>query len=493
MAEGSEGTCIDRSQDVCETQSLETIVERVEEALTNFQRNLDIASKDMSMISDRSRRIQVKLKNMEAAQAKLVGEIDNSVVPPPLIRSICSGDMDAPEWLLSLDQLSTLLAAGAQNEKQGKFVEMLRDKAIERIRNYIVASIRAFRRALVDINGLQQGHFTSKAPFYAFCFQYNKELALELQQAYVNTMRWCYSYHLEQYCKFLEQLHVQKGEIIKVEDDKRGFFSLTRTSALTVQQNFSLGLRSNENLNSIITVAQLPRLNTQHIHLERVFSSLELVLTENASSEYSFLMEYFSLSGEERTTVFNQIFEPAFSVCNHYLHDLIHASQDCLGVLICIRFTQGLALESQKKLVPVLEPHLNSMLLMLWPRFQAIMDLHSQSIHKTSLTIRTDDSSVRPHPLSQKVAELIHSLSSLCAQSREDEPVERSVARVVQEFVTTLTKLSNTISDQHHRARFLSNNYTLVSAVLSGAPGRLAAEQKKYFDELDTSTTNTST
>ena len=52
------------------------------------------------------------------------------------------------------------------------------------------------------------------------------------------------------------------------------------------------------------------------------------------------------------------------------------------------------------------------------------------------------------------------------------------------DFEAFLTKWSSSISDGNRRERFLYNNYSLVSAVLSSVDGKIAEREKEHFANL---------
>jgi hypothetical protein len=75
----------------------------------------------------------------------------------------------------------------------------------------------------------------------------------------------------------------------------------------------------------------------------------------------------------------------------------LDASYDAMGALLAVRTNIQHSLLLQQRRVPALEKYINSMNMLLWPRFQSIMDLHIDSIKKavTSKLMPSKDS--RPH------------------------------------------------------------------------------------------------
>src|SRR5205823_13493576 len=76
-------------------------------------------------------------------------------------------------------------------------------------------------------------------------------------------------------------------------------------------------------------------------------------------------------------------------------------SYDAIGILICIRLNTQFALELQRRRVPALEGYTNQINMLLWPRFQAIMDMHIDSVKKAATKLIVRD--IHPHFVSRRL------------------------------------------------------------------------------------------
>src|SRR3954471_16211448 len=87
--------------------------------------------------------------------------------------------------------------------------------------------------------------------------------------------------------------------------------------------------------------------------------------------------------------------------------NIVDASYDAIGILLCIRINMQLALELQRRRVPTLENYTNATNMLLWPRFQNIMDLHVESVKKMqhSRNIIAAVKDVHPHYVTRRYAE----------------------------------------------------------------------------------------
>lgn len=237
-------------------------------------------------------------------------------------------------------------------------------------------------------------------------------------------------------------------------------------------------------------------------HIEMPFRSFNLALIDNISAEYSFLTEFFSSDTyQQMSRRCAAIFEPTFALGQTLTTDLVSTSYDCLGILLCVRITQQLTFELQRRKVPVAESYLNGINMLLWPRLQVSMDAHSESIKQLSTTVsaRTAASklsftgtsadasklSTAPHYLTQRFSQFLYGILAVSRDASDDEPVANSLRRLRVEYDSFLQKASKGAgADPKKRDRFMSNNYALVLTIIADAEGRLAAEQKAHFEEL---------
>ena len=144
--------------------------------------------------------------------------------------------------------------------------------------------------------------------------------------------------------------------------------------------------------------------------------------------------------------------------------------------------------------------------MLLWPRFQLLMDQHAESLRRFGVPTggRRVDESLAPHGITQRFAGLLQGVLTLSEEERDDEPLVNryflrvfsndSLGRVRSDFEAFLTKWSASIGDGNKRERFLFNNYMLISTVLSvssvhpnlpqNVDGKVAEREKQNFSNL---------
>lgn len=202
---------------------------------------------------------------------------------------------------------------------------------------------------------------------------------------------------------------------------------------------------------------------------------------DNASVEYTFLTEFLSPhSFQQVSRKFTEIFGPTFELGQRLTKSLIENNVDCLSVLLCIRLNQSFAFELQRRKIPGLDSYINGTNMLLWPRFQVIMDLHCESVRKATtmvpgrasaaLSLTSADASKQsaaPHVLTQRFGQLLQSILSLSGEAGDDGPIASGLGRLRGDFEAFLMRLSRNLADGNKRERFLLNNYSLITAIIS--------------------------
>lgn len=483
------------------------VLKSVESYLTSFQAELASVSSEIETLQDRSTTLNNKLENRKAVEKVLGPEVEAFGIPPGVVRKIAEGSMD-DQWIKSLQELERRSKAINAKVTQGKdvkaaqdvqpFIQDLSSKAVERIRDYVVAQIKALRSPNINAQIIQQNSFLRYKDVFAFLAKQQQTLAEEISQAYSNTMRWYYLSNFTRYKTALDTLAIHaidQTEVLAVDGNaKRGGKAGPPHDAFSIGRRMDILLTSNN-----IALPSFAAEDDKGTHyLEVPFRALNLALVDNACAEYSFLTEFFSKQSFHTTNRrFNDIFQPTFELGRALTKQLIEQSIDALGILTCVRLTQHFAFELQRRKVPVAEGYINSTSMLLWPRFQQVIDAHCESIRKATaalsgkpagsalgLTSSSSAQSTAPHSLTQRFANFVQGLLALSSEAGDDEPVSNSLRRLRGDFGAFLTKLSKSIPEARKRERFLFNNYSLVCTIIGETEGKLADEIRDHFVDL---------
>lgn len=495
------------------------VLKSVETYLTNFQTDLAAVSAEIESLQDRSIALNTKLENRRVVEKILGPAVEDISISPAVVKKIAEGPVDEGflRALADLEKRSKTAATKSKDQPDLKAVADIKpllsdltNRAIERIRDYIVAQIKAIRSPSMNAQIIQQQAFLKYRDLYAFLAKHQPELASQICQAYIYTMRWYYLNHFTRYRTSLEKikLHVLDKYDVLGEDptSKRSGALLGQASrgAPSSYDVFTLGRR----LDTLRTpsvhalpahLAEEEQGKSIH-HLETPFRSFNLALIDNASFEYTFLTTYFSPSQNYHaiSRTFSAIFEPTFALGQALTKQLVEGSTDTLGVLVCVRLNQHFAFELQRRKVPAMEGYVNATNMLLWPRFQQILDMHCAGLQKLTSSLPNRPStgaallstnshsanSTAPTPLTQKFANLLQGILTLSSETGDDEPVSISVGRLRSEYEAYLTRLSKGVSDARKRERFLCNNYSLVCTILTDVEGRLGENVRSHFEKL---------
>lgn len=371
---------------------------------------------------------------------------------------------------------------------------------MERIRDFLVAQIKSLRSPNINAQVIQRQHIIRYKDLYAFLNKHHPKLAEDISLAYMNTMRWYFLNHFTRYEKALEKnkpFVVDKHDVLGADDGGRKT-TLLSGSKLSAQPRdaFSLGRRIdllNSPNQSALSSFLAEEDKTTHC-LEFPFRHFNLALVDNASAEYSFLTTFFSpsLSFAAISRHFNYIFEPTFALGQNLTKLLVNETFDSYGLLLCVRLNQRFAFQLQRRKIPAVDSYINGTNMLLWPRFQVVMDQHCESIRSASnaISVRKQSAAEQakqptaPHALAQRFGQFLQGILMLSTEAGDDEPVHTSLIRLRSEIEAFLTKLSKSIGDTRKKERFLYNNYSLILTIIGDLNGKLALEQEEYFTTL---------
>jgi vacuolar protein sorting-associated protein 52 len=491
-------------------EGCDEVLKSVESYLTNFQNELGIVSAEIESLQTRSTQLNAKLENRRKVEKLLGPAVEEISISPITVRTISEGPVDE-NWIRALDEIESRSATiGKKTSGSIKAIEDVRPlledlnvKAVERIRDFIVAQIKALRSPNINAQIIQQQTFIKYKDLYVFLARHNSVLAEEVGQAYVNTMKWYYTSNFTRYQQSLEKLPlhiIEQNEVLGGDPSpRRNVLAATKTPA-PQHDAFSLGRRSDvlKTKSKDAISSYLAEEDKTHHFLEASFYNFNLALIDNICFEYSVVTELFSKKTfHEVSRKVIEMFEPSFSLGQTLTKQLIETNTDCLGVLLCVRINQHFAFELQRRKVPVADSYINGINMLLWPRFQIIMDLHCESLKRvTASTNRgavatfslvgndTSKTSVAPHPVTQKFGQFLHGILALSSDAGDDEPVANSLGRLRGEYEGLMLRLAKGAGDASKRSRFLYYNYSLVLTIISDTQGKLGEEQKAHFEEL---------
>ena len=490
------------------------VLNSVEAYLTNFKSELGQVSAEIESLQNRSVELNARLENRRQLEKLLGPAVEDVSIPPASVRAIAEGMID-DRFIKALDEVearSAILEKKDASEKVKATEDMkpllddLKAKAIERVRDFIVSQIKSLRSPNINAQVIQQQKFLPHKELFAFLARNQPVLAEEINQAYINTMKWYYSSHFTRYQQALGKMsiHTIDHSDLMGADPTSKKPGLGATKAPPQHDTFGIGKRADtlHPSSSAALPSHLAESTNTHQYLEVPFRHFNQALIDNLCAEYFLDSEIFPGSYQTVSRKVVEMFKSTFALGHAFTTSLVENTTDCLGILICIRLNQHLAFELQRRKVPVADSYINYTNILLWPRLQQVMDQHCESLRKVPTdNIRgaaaafslvsgssTSAASMAPHAITQRFGQFLHGILSLSIDAGDDEPLSNSLGRLRSEYETLMTKLAKSAGDKSKQARFLSNNYSLVLTIIGDTQGKLAEEQKEHFGNLLTET-----
>ncbi|ODV86795.1 hypothetical protein CANARDRAFT_27182 [[Candida] arabinofermentans NRRL YB-2248] len=488
--------------------------------LLNFEQNLNKLSLEMEFLQNRSNQLNVEIQDKQQIDLQLTPIINDLIIPPEIIKSIVNDKLNE-NWIENLRFIIEKKEIYSKYEREtkiqslqdlNKLLEIMELKAIERIRDFIITQIKELRRQTTSSQIIQRDMLEVKE-IYPFLQQRHPKLANELRQAYTHTMRWYYYQNFVKYLSSLEKLKIHKvGKHVSLgslEEDANtaassSFFGMAAAKPeITLNEyliNFTKRLEVMSQQDETVMLAQIAETNNTKYWLESAFRNFNQAVLDNSSTEYLFLNEFFLLTkSEEIFEISKIIFNPIHQLGYSYTEFLIDESYDLFGVLMSIRICQSMEYELQHRRIPIMEDYLNLQLIILWPKFQKLVDINCSSLKKTvssSVFIKNINKNLMtPLSLTQNfgmvLLNLLHLSNNLTFELETSEPLTNSITRLRSEYETSMIKLSLNL-DSRKREIFLYNNFFLILTILNEVDpeNKLGQVEKDHFAKLVTAHTS---
>ncbi|RIA99439.1 Sac2-like protein, partial [Glomus cerebriforme] len=480
-------------------QSCDQVLATMENMLSVFQMDLGKISSEIQTLQDKSFSMNIKLKNRTAVEQQLNTVLEGTVVPPPMIKKITEGEVDEI-WLAYLTELNKKMTYVKRNQKKnikaikdvGPELEKLRLKATEKIRDFLLTKIRSLRIPNTNVQILQQSILLKYKALYKFLMERYSDVAIEVMHTYVNTMRWYFFNHFEKYNRGLQKLQnpiADKYDMMGYDESvRKGGLWGTGKIALQDKANIYVlkdRIQTLRNQDAGVILVHVAENRSKGYPYEALFRSFNLTFIDNASSEYLFIVEFFAKDDKPNVElardIFSEIFNTTIKMGLDSTKQFVDNSYDAIGILICIRLNTQFALELQRRRVPALEGYTNQINMLLWPRFQAIMDMHIDSVKKAATKFIVKD--IHPHFVTRRYGEFAASILVL-NEDYNDPILLNSLLRLRNEVENLLDKMSNNFDDRKSRIIFSINNYDQIITILNETGGKAVEAEISYLKEL---------
>ncbi|KAJ3013995.1 hypothetical protein HKX48_005407 [Thoreauomyces humboldtii] len=462
------------------------ILQKMEHLMSGFQSDLGNISSEIQILQEQSHSMNTSLRNRSTMQQNLNTVLEGVVISPDLIRKICQ-------------HVKAFKDVGPE-------LETLRLRAAEKSKEFLIKKIESLRAPNTNIAIIQQNVFLKYKELFYFLAERYSDAAMEVRNLYAHSVGSYFLVSFDKYMKALQRLQTVIADkfnlIASEENGKRGLPGLPdlfgNKPAMKDKANvFALGDRV------LVTTTADPGIILTHIAEEKalkfpfeaLFKSMSCLLMDNASSEHFFDMDFFApprgkaarqtkdFPAVSGAATFNEVFDPTLKLIQGFNKQSIDASFDAVGLLLCIRLNNQNIRIMEARRIPCLESYMNATNMLLWPRFQAIMDLHIESLKKAAPKSLLPSKDFHPHYVTRRYAEFSASILTL-NQGYDDALLANSLFRLRAEVKHLLMRMSGEFSDAKSRLVFLINNYDLVVAVLSEHSVSSFDQEKSHFNTI---------
>ncbi|SCU91330.1 LAFA_0F03114g1_1 [Lachancea sp. 'fantastica'] len=508
-------------------KAIETSIPPLQKYYADLNDRFKALTHDLNLVRGRS----LELNQLLTKNSKDLGEIsplvNDLIISPEVITQISQGKIN-DAWVENIAYVrdkqeiySKYMETG--QEVPSDFAELkqllaiLESIIIERSKRFIVSKVKLLRDQRTVPSQKIQRQLLDVREIFQFLSKKNYSLALELRQAYAYTMRWYYKQFFGRYMRSLTILQFLaidsnyalgrglSSTPVSTTDRFTSYFSGSYRASAPTNQMINDYFQIEKRLSVLtqedntVMVSQIAENNNSPNYLEVGFKNLNLALLDNCTVEFSFITEFFQTSDstEDLRGILEQIFQPTFDEALEYTKRLIAPSYDMFGVLISIWISHHLQFESQKRLVPVFDDFLNGQLMLLWPKFQQLVDFQCESLRQFPITVSgkslagrkggETDPSATTHELTVQFSKFLTSILMLSMEHKDSvdersEPLYNSIIRIRNDFETIMTKCSKKTK---YPERFLALNYTyLLDALQKNSLSQEKREQEGYPPSL---------
>ncbi|XP_074653909.1 vacuolar protein sorting-associated protein 52 homolog [Tubulanus polymorphus] len=467
----------------------------MEEMLNSFQADLGSISHEIQSLQEQSVAMNIKLKNRQAVRGELSQFVDEMVIPDTMISVICDTAVTDREFLEQLHELNHKINfVKEQSFKDSRSshdvkdtLEKLKLKSIAKIREFLLQKIYSFRKPMTNYQ-VPQNTMLKFRFFNEFLMANERHVAKEIRDEYVETMSKIYYSYFKGYTSRLMKLQydelADKDDLMGVEDTaKRGLFSKpTLKNRSTV---FTLGDRGKvigADLEAQVIVPHMSSKSDQKFSFESLFRSQHYALLDNCCREYLFVSDFFMVSGSAAQDLFNCIMGKTLSMFLKHMDVYTTDCYDCIALFLCTHIIYRYSDIMHKRLVPALDKYWETVLEMMLPRFQYIMELNIQSIRDCDPQ-KLGHIDTRPHYITRRYAEFSAALVAI-NETSPNELVNRLLGQLQSEVEDFILRMAGEFPQRKEQLLFLINNYDMMLGVIMERTQDESKESETFKEQL---------
>ncbi|XP_077180625.1 vacuolar protein sorting-associated protein 52 homolog [Paroedura picta] len=458
--------------------SCDAVLERMEAMLSSFQSDLSSISCEIQTLQEQSVAMNVRLRNRQAVRGRLSQLVDELVVPNLMISTILETPVTEQGFLEQLHELNNKINAVKEQAFRetmacadvADILDKLKAKAVAKIREFILQKIYSFRKPMTNYQ-IPQNALLKYRFFYQFLLGHERSVAKEVRDEYLETMSKIYLSYFKSYTSRLMKVQyeevAEKEDLMGVEDTaKKGFFS--KPSLRNRNTVFTLGNRGSviggAELEGPIIVPHSAQKSDLRYPFESLFRSQHYALLDNSCREFLFLCDFFLVTGSPALDLFNAVMGKTLAMFLKHMDAYVSDCYDSIAIFLCIHIVLRFKAIMAKRNVPAIDKYWDTLLEMLWPRFEHILELNIQSIQNTDPQ-KLGFLDTRPHYITRRYAEF----SSAIVSINQTFPHDRTLTLLGQlqaEVENFVLRVAAEFSSRQEQLIFLINNYDMMLGVL---------------------------
>ena len=436
-----------------ELQDCQAVLAALHEMLLGFQADLGGLSGEIRQLQEKSRTLDVQLKNRRQAEEGLRHFLEHIVVAPSLAHAITAGRVN-PTFLQAVQELNQIYrdthssqpqswscdrapaetVAGKEVQEQ---VQTLRLLAASRVRDCFLQQMALLRRPQTNVRMIQVHGLVKYAALQDFLEEACPEIATEIFQVYIESMSKTLQQLFRTYQAQLLQLDTSKTsatrqDVIAIDD------ALLRDSLTTRAKKrvdvFCLGRRAADclevgsggtNANDFESspqpiLAHVALAENQRYPYERLFRSLLGHLVDAVTNEHVFCRQFF------KRDAFNSLFNGTLSLLLEQLENYLFGCYDALCLLLMIKVTHSYKRLARNRRIHSLDPFFDQVTKLVWPRLKIVMEGHLRSL-KQATAVKLGGVDLHAHYISRRLAEFVCSIL-LILQNKPANVTSRSTS-----------------------------------------------------------------
>ncbi|CAI5768937.1 Vacuolar protein sorting-associated protein 52 homolog [Podarcis lilfordi] len=490
----------------------DAVLERMEAMLSSFQSDLSSISCEIQTLQEQSVAMNVRLRNRQAVRGRLSQLVDELVVPNIMISTILESPVTDQAFLEQLHELNNKINAVKEQAFRETMactdvtdiLDKLKAKAVAKIREFILQKIYSFRKPMTNYQ-IPQNALLKYRFFYQFLLGHERSVAKEVRDEYVETMSKIYLSYFKSYTSRLMKVQyeevAEKDDLMGVEDTAKKDILLPQKKPQPSLRNrntiFTLGNRGSviggAELEGPIIVPHSAQKSDVRYPFESLFRSQHFALLDNSCREYLFLCDFFLVTGTPALDLFNAVMGKTLTMFLKHMDAYVSDCYDSIAVFLSIHIVLRFKAIMAKRNVPAIDKYWDTLLEMLWPRFEHILELNIQSIQNTDPQ-KLGFLDTRPHYITRRYAEF----SSAIVSINQTFPHDRTLTLLGQlqtEVENFVLRVAAEFSSRKEQLIFLINNYDMMLGVLmeraveeskevEGFQQLLNARTQEFIEEL---------